>query len=79
MVSITIKEIDEPLVAEIAKRAQRHRRSFDLEVRILLQEALSTKPATPDRGSRARAIAAMTPPDAVQTDSVALIREDRDR
>ncbi|WP_336488475.1 hypothetical protein [Methylobacterium nigriterrae] len=61
-------------------------RGLDQEIEHVLRQALSRSSDLSDRrrdaarlAARAREIAAMTPAGVAQTDSVLLIREDRDR
>ena len=70
--------IDEGLRARLEQSARAHNRSLDEEVSLLLKKALEM----PERESlydAARRIAAMTPKGVKQTDSVEMLREDRDR
>lgn len=45
MGSITIRNLDDPLKAELRIRAARHGRSMEEEVRAILREAISSPPA----------------------------------
>jgi plasmid stability protein len=75
--TLTVRNIDEDVVAALKARAKRNKRSLEAEVRMLLRDAV-------DRGSRtslrelADGIAALTP-QVPQTDSTDLVREDRAR
>jgi plasmid stability protein len=76
MASVTIRNLDDDVVAKLKVRAKANNRSLEAELRQLLSNAVSSSsPASflelADR------IAAMTP-DVSQTDSTRLIREDRD-
>ncbi len=77
---ITI-ELDDAALDALSRLAQAHGRSIDEEARAIVADRVAANarmnPAEAIR--RAREIRAMTPKGAVQTDSVALIREDRDR
>ncbi|MCP5374221.1 MAG: hypothetical protein H6907_21000 [Hyphomicrobiales bacterium] len=78
MANLTIRNLDDDIAEALKARAKAHNRSLEAEVRqILTDQALR-----PWRGAelvaRAERIAAMTP-DVPQTDSVDLVREDRDR
>ncbi len=77
---ITI-ELDEAAVAELRRMAEIHGRSIDEEAQAIVTERVGHRPKMSPKDSlrRAREIRAMTPKGVVQTDSVALIREDRDR
>jgi plasmid stability protein len=75
--TLTVRNVEDEVVAALKARAKRNNRSLEAEVRVLLREAV-------DRGSRtslrelADRIAALTPK-VPQTDSTELVREDRTR
>jgi plasmid stability protein len=75
--TLTVRNVDEDVVAALKARAKHNKRSLEAEVRMLLRDAV-------DRGSRislrelADQIAALTP-QVPQTDSTELVREDRAR
>jgi plasmid stability protein len=75
--TLTVRNVEDEVVAALKARAKRNNRSLEAEVRVLLREAV-------DRGSRtslrelADRIAALTPK-VRQTDSTELVREDRTR
>lgn len=77
MSTLTVRNVDDDVVAALKARAKRNKRSLEAEVRMLLRDAV-------DRGSRtslrelADRIAALTPK-VPQTDSTELVREDRAR
>lgn len=77
MPTLTVRNVDDDVVAALKARAKRNKRSLEAEVRMLLRDAV-------DRGSRtslrdlADRIAALTPK-VPQTDSTELVREDRAR
>jgi plasmid stability protein len=77
---ITI-ELDEAALEELRRLAVTHGRSIDEEAQAIVAERVGHRPKSSPEDSirRAREIRAMTPKGVVQTDSVALIREDRDR
>ena len=78
MATLTIRNLDDEVVAALKARAKANNRSLEAEVRQLLLR--STKPLAPEEMVLlAESIAAMTPKDIPQTDSVELLREDRDR
>ena len=79
MGQILIRNLDDDLLADYRRSAQRNRRSLEAELR----EALCmVRPKSPERLSEAleqlRAIRAMTPVGVHQTPSEQLVREDRD-
>jgi plasmid stability protein len=78
MAVITIPDMDEATVERLADLAREHRRSIEEEAAILLKQALAAA-AGESRWKSADRIAAMTPKGVKQTDSVVLLREDRDR
>ena len=54
MATLTIRDLDDELRAQLRVRAARHGRSMEAEVRVILRDAL-TRPPTADRlGSRIR-------------------------
>lgn len=70
--------IEDGLRTRLEESARTHNRSLDEEVSLLLKKGLEM----PERESlydAARRIAAMTPKGVKQTDSVEMLREDRDR
>jgi plasmid stability protein len=74
MASLTIRNLDNHVIAILKQLAKAHNRSLEAEVR----EILKRDAARADLIARAELIAAMTP-DVPQTDSTKLLREDRDR
>ena len=78
MAVITIPDMDEATVERLADLAREHRRSIEEEAAILLKQALAAA-AGESRWESADRIAATTPKGVKQTDSVVLLREDRDR
>jgi antitoxin FitA len=75
--TLTVRNVEDDVVAALKARAKRNNRSLEAEIRVLLRNAV-------DRGSRtslrelADRIAALTPK-VRQTDSTELVREDRTR
>jgi len=70
--------IEDSLRTRLEESARAHDRTLDEEVSVLLKKGLEI----PERESlydAARRIAAMTPKGVEQTDSVEMLREDRDR
>ena len=76
MASVTIRDLDDDVVARLKVLAKAHDRSLEAELRIILEEAARGK-SNRDFRALADRIAAMTP-DVPQTDSVDLLREPRD-
>ena len=74
MASLTIRNLDDWVIATLKHLAKAHNRSLEAEVR----EILKRDAARTDLIARAERIAAMTP-DVPQTDSTTILREDRDR
>lgn len=81
MSELRIRNVDDETVEQISILARRHGRSVEQETLTLLRDALGVQPRTghEDRAAMVRRIAAMTPKGVIQTDSVILIREERDR
>jgi antitoxin FitA len=77
MATLTIRKIDDDVVAALKVRARRNQRSLEAELRELLSDAVSRGSAISLR-DLADQIAALTPK-VPQTDSTDLIREDRMR
>ena len=79
MATITLREIDDDLLGRLEVRARLHGQSVEREIASVLEEVAS-KPLSPgERVAIATTIAAMTPKGVEQTDSVLLLREERDR
>ena len=77
MASLTIRNLDDEIVDVLKIRAKEHNRSLEAEIRQILADIARPAGAV-DLRALAERIAAMTP-GAPQTDSAALIREDRRR
>ena len=77
MATVTIRNLDEEVVEKLKARAKAHHRSLEAEVRALLSDA-AERPSRGELRKLAERIAAMGP-DVPQTDSVELLREDRER
>ena len=78
MANVTIRNIDEAVIASLKAQAKANHRSLEGEIRHLLaQQALRWTRLEEFRERTAR-LHSLTE-DLPQTDSVALIREDRDR
>ncbi len=78
MAVITIADMDQATMERIADLAREHSRSVEEEAAILLRQALDHAHHE-SRWESADRIAAMTPKGVKQTDSVVLLREDRNR
>ncbi|MER2264583.1 FitA-like ribbon-helix-helix domain-containing protein [Methylobacterium oxalidis] len=86
MDEIVLRDLDQEIVTRLAERAAGNNRPIEQEIAHVLRQALGPADDLSERrrdaaraAARAREIAAMTPPGVAQTDSVLLIREDRDR
>ena len=78
MASVTIRNLDDDVVAALKRRAKANDRSLEAELRVILTRQVRGQ--TPEELlALADRIAAMTPTDRHQTDSVELLREDRQR
>jgi len=76
MANVTIRNLDDEVVARLKERAKANKRSLEAELREILTR--SAEVMTEDEFRQlAERISAMTP-DVPQTDSTLLIREDRD-
>ena len=77
---ITI-ELDTAALDALSRMAEAHGRSIDEELRAIVTERVVVRPKmTPEEAlRRSREIRAMTPKGVKQTDSLVLLREDRDR
>jgi plasmid stability protein len=79
MANLTIRNVDDDIVEALKSRAKSNNRSLESEIRqILVDQARRPSWRGAELLERAKRIAAMTP-DVPQTDSVELLREDRDR
>lgn len=79
MANLTIRNVDDDIVETLKARAKSNNRSLESEIRqILVDQARRPSWRGAELLERAKRIAAMTP-DVPQTDSVELLREDRDR
>ena len=77
MASVTIRNLDDDVVAALKHQAREHNRSLEAELRVVLTREVRGQ-TREDFLALADRIRAMTP-DVPQTDSAELIREDRDR
>jgi len=77
MPTLTIRNVEPKIINALKRRARLNKRSLEAELRTIVADA-----ALVDHDfvlSEMRRIASMTPQDRPQTDSVRLLREDRDR
>ena len=79
MGAISIRGMDDGLVEEISRLAEANRHSLEHEVVSLIQDGLRTRARRRELADDLDRIAAMAPKGVQQTDSVELLREDRDR
>ena len=79
MTQIVLDHIDEVTLARLSELARLNRVSVQEQAERILTEALDMRERRRRRVESAARIAAMTPKDVAQTDSVILLREDRDR
>ncbi len=77
MASVTIRNLDDEVVARLKERAKANNRSLEAELREILARSVGAM-TSEELIALAKRIAAMTP-DVPQTDSTELLREDRDR
>jgi plasmid stability protein len=75
--TLTVRNLEDDLVAALKARAERNKRSLEAEVRVLLRDAVQVGSRTSLRELADR-IAALTP-SVPQTDSTELVRQDRSR
>ncbi len=78
MIKLTVRNLEEEVVARLKVRAESRGRSLESEIRQILRDA-ARAPTPRELKAVAERITAMTPRDRVQTDSTALIRAARDR
>jgi plasmid stability protein len=78
MTKLTIRNLEDDVIARLKSRAQSNGRSLEGELREILLEAART-PTPRELKAIAEQITAMTPADRFQTDSTDLIRSDRER
>jgi plasmid stability protein len=79
MASLTLADIDDGIVEALKSRAKANARSLEAEIEDVLTRAVEAHHATVDRWAAVKRIAEMTPKDVPQTDSVLMLREDRER
>lgn len=79
MATLTLENIDDQIVSALKHRAEANARSIEAEAQDILSQAVGAPLSGTDKWEVARRIAAMTPKDVSQTDSVIMLREDRER
>ncbi len=77
MASVTIRNLDDGVVERLKSKAKDNGRSLEAELREILSTE-ARRASTKELIAEADRIAAMTPKDRPQTDSVKIIREVRD-
>ena len=78
MGNLTIRNLDDRVIEGLKAEAKTNERSLEGEVRHVLTQRVGRRKRIADFRERTRQIAAMTA-DTPQTDSLTLLREDRDR
>ena len=78
MAQLTIGNLDDHVISRLEERAQANERSLEGEIRHVLTERVNPRSRIVQFRARVQQIAALTA-GTPQTDSVALLREDRDR
>jgi len=78
MATVTLHDIDDRIMRRLETQARLHGRSVEREIAALLAEAVAMPLSAGERVAIANRIAAMTPKNVPQTDSVLLLREGRD-
>lgn len=79
MASVTIRNLDDEVVKALKEQAKIHNRSLEAELRQVLTKTAELQKKREAFWKNADRIRKMTPKDRPQTDSVELLREDRDR
>ena len=77
MGTLTIRNLDDNVIETLKTQARTNQRSLEAEVRYVLMQRADRRINIADFRERTRQISTMT--DRIQTDSVELLREDRDR
>ncbi|MDE0154861.1 MAG: hypothetical protein OXS28_04565 [Gammaproteobacteria bacterium] len=77
MGNLTIRNLDDNVIETLKAQARTNQRSLEAEIRYMLTQVAEHRVSIADFRGRTQQIAGMT--DRVQTDSVELLREDRDR
>jgi hypothetical protein len=76
---LVLSRIDDQILARLSELANANRISVQEQAERILTDALDSHARRRLRVESAARISAMTPKDVAQTDSVVLLREDRDR
>ena len=79
MTQIVLEHLDEATVAGLSELAKLNSLSIEEQAEKIIAEAVDMRARRRRRVESAERIAAMTPKGVAQTDSVILLREDRDR
>lgn len=79
MATVTIRNLEEKVVNELKKQAKNNKRSLEAELRHLLSETVEQRLRRQAFMKEAARIRRMTPKNRRQSDSVELLREDRQR
>ena len=79
MATVTIRNLDNEIVEKLKMQAKEHNRSLEAELRQLLTDATKLQEGREAFLKEAARIRGMTPKNRPQSDSVDLLREDRDR
>ncbi|MBV8443948.1 MAG: hypothetical protein JO312_25905 [Hyphomicrobiales bacterium] len=79
MMQIVLEHLDEATFANLSALAKLNRLSLEEQAERILTEAVDMRVRRRRRVESADRIAAMTPKGVAQTDSVVLLREDRDQ
>ena len=78
MGNLTVRNLDDRVIAELKQEAKRNERSLEAEIRHLLTQRVSSRLRVADFLERSERLAETTTGTS-QTDSTMLLREDRDR
>ena len=78
MGNLTVRNLDDRVIAELKQEAKRNERSLEAEIRHLLTQRVSSRLRVADFLERSQRLAETTARTS-QTDSTLLLREDRDR
>lgn len=76
MAQVLVRDLDDLTVERLKHRARLHGRPLEAELRLILTQA--AQPSRQEVLDDMRRLRAMTPPGVAQTDSTALVREERD-
>ena len=78
MGTLIIENVDEALINDLGRMAERNGVPLDVQAKKVLNDGVRMRDRS-DLVARLEAVAAMTPRGIEQTDSVEMLREDRDR